>query len=89
MRIGLRNSFASRAEMRRPLKDKLLLQGLSRGNFNSEEGPHSYTSFLAGVLPKKVTTKLRTDRERSGPDRYSRGNCISGPAKMNLKKGRA
>jgi hypothetical protein len=30
---------------KKPLKDDLLLQRLSRENFDAVEGPHSHTSF--------------------------------------------
>jgi hypothetical protein len=38
---------------RRPLKDKLFLQGLSRGNLASVESPHSHTSFFAIFVQKR------------------------------------
>jgi hypothetical protein len=52
---------------RKPLKDELLLQGLSCGNITAIEDPHSNTSFPCWFCPirkTKVITKQRNDRAR-------------------------
>jgi hypothetical protein len=44
-------------QIERPLKDKLLLQGPSRGFFAAED-PHFYTSiFMVGPMNAKVMPK--------------------------------
>jgi hypothetical protein len=54
-------------EIERPQKDKLLLQGPNRGNFESLS-PHSHTSIF-WRLPKKFKgdVEMKELQERAGP----------------------
>jgi hypothetical protein len=66
-------------KIKKPLKDELLLQGLSRGNFTTVEDPHSHTSFLESRALKKYDVEIRDRQLWRGPDCYPRGNCYFSP----------
>ena len=49
--IGSSRKMAASQKKKKPLKDELLLQGLSRGNFDSMEDPHRTPPF-SGLTEK-------------------------------------
>jgi hypothetical protein len=58
-------------EIDKPLKDKLLLQGLKRGNFK-RLSPHSHTSILLGPSKKcEGDVEMKELQGRRDPDLYS------------------
>jgi hypothetical protein len=62
---------------RKPLKDELLLQGLSSGNLTVIKNPHSNTSLLG--LPNKKTegdNEIEERQEKRTPGHCSGVNCF-------------
>jgi len=59
---------------RQPPKEKLILQGLSRGNLVGLEALHSHTSFLR--VDQKGVAEMKYWQARSAPDRRPIGSSI-------------